>query len=51
MPNQIQRNRQEAQRGNDPEINRDNQRLGADAERERRAQGDRPSGAPEEEEE
>lgn len=46
MPNQIQRNRAEEQRANDPQINRDNERLGADAERERRAQDERGHGAP-----
>lgn len=51
MPNQIQKNRAEAQRANDPDIRRDNERLGPDAERERRAQGNREQGAPAEEEE
>ena len=51
MPNPIQRNRAEAQRANDPAINRDNERLGADAERESRAHEERGQGAPAEEEE
>lgn len=52
MPNRIQRNRAEQQRANDPEINRDNDKLGGDAERERRArdaQHDAPPTASEEE--
>ena len=46
MPNPIQRNRAEAQRANDPAINRDNERLGADAGRERGAHEERGHGAP-----
>lgn len=37
MPNQIQRNRAQEQRANDPQIDRDHEQLGADGERQRRA--------------
>ena len=51
MPNPILRNRAGAQRANDPAINRDNERLGAEAGRERRAREERGHGAPAGEEE
>ena len=55
MPDHKQHNRQQAQRANDATLHRDNELLGGDAERARRAanqqrQGGAPAAADEEEE-
>lgn len=54
MPNQIQRNRAQSERGNDPHIGRDHEQLGADGERQRREDASQrqqpPRGGQEEEE-